>query len=369
MRRRLLWIPLALAAAISLAWLIFTYIPSCTDPSGCIYLRPGDPILIDVEVLSSGIDRPVSQEIYQAISLSVDNLPPIGNHRFSVRPFYSTCLPETPSQSAIDLSAAMDAPAALGPSCSIAADDFVTRVARSGKLIISPNQYRIRSYSGGLWFSPNLPAFEKNAAALLATLQYKNWVVAASTDPYSQQTASELCSILTDEYHKPCQPIDANSPEAHRPDGMIIVQMQPSADMIQMPDLFQDLPRVLFSLDYPPITSNETPALYWVGPHTWNQGQNFITQYTNKYQSAPVYLASFATQDALPLLADAIQKSKIDWINGSLMIPQSVFNKYALESSQSTNGLFNPACNTGKCSALSLALYQLVENKYILANP
>jgi hypothetical protein len=139
---------------------ILAFSPACLDPAGCVVLRPGTPIIIAIESISSGLDQDKSEEMVVYAQQAVKLLPPIQNHPIELMLFYSSCFPDGQSQSAIQIAADARVVAVISPVCQPGVEGFLHTMNQVGKTIIPLNlssnlsaadiRNTLENFSGGL---------------------------------------------------------------------------------------------------------------------------------------------------------------------------------------------------------------------------
>jgi hypothetical protein len=367
MGHRFLIFSLTVITVIIIFLLISGSPPNCTDPSGCLVLRPGANIEIGVGVMSSGVDRPVSLEVRQGAELAANQTSSLAGPALAIQPFFSPCLPGEPTQSSIDLTAANQLALILGPTCLANAEDFFQRAERSGKVVISPLLMETPASPGILSYSLDRTAIIRQITTQLSSLGYTKFALIPAQDVLSQDFATNLCDELQ-AFQLECG--DTASAQASF-DALLVVSMDQNTPISDL--IFQDwpsTPAILVSMTLPRLSAARNAPTDWIGPSIWNEIRAFSAQYQAAFQAAPFSLAAWASYQSVSLAGHAIAGVVSQQWDGSWILPMTALKEQVISEGKRTS-LFSNTCqiSAGSCDELPLSLYQFTGKEYRLSKP
>ena len=348
---------------------LFTRPILCTDPAGCLWIGPEDPVVLGLSGITTGQDRSLSIEIQHSLELfsqNSDTSPT--DHPIKFKTYYSSCLPNVPVQSVIDLASDPQILAVIGPICAQDGSDFAQRLAGSQKVTISPIPYRSDSTNGGITVYPDLEQLTAQSAMWVQRLGYSRIILTHDTDSQSKAFSKNFCEI----FNAIGTCLDSGSGSNDFQDGEFDAVVQVFLDESNPPSPDSDLldpllPKILVSFSRPLIVQDQISTNYWIGPQAWNENLDFSLAYYAEYNNYPSSLASWLLYEQLPKIYNTVRNTAISGWDGSWVIPISNF-KQQLESDFASDDIF---CLAGKinCSKIRFVLYQVSGNEYKLINP
>ena len=171
--------------------------PVCVDPTGCIWIGPNDPVELGVSVFTAGVDRPLSLEIQRSMELfSQDLSATLPDHPLRIQTYYSSCLPNAPVQSTVDLSANSHVLAVIGPVCSEDEADFSQRMVSANKITISPVPYRGSLSEIGFSLYPDINQLANQTAIWVHSMGFSRVIITHDIDEQSSSFSSKMCEIF-----------------------------------------------------------------------------------------------------------------------------------------------------------------------------
>ncbi len=343
--------------------------PVCVDPTGCIWIGPNEPIELGVSVFTAGTERPLSLEIQQSMELfSKDQSASSPDHPLRIRTYYSSCLPNAPVQSTVDLSADSHVLAVIGPICKEDAVDFSQRMVSANKIAISPVPYRGNLSEIGFSFSPDINQLASQTAVWIQSMGYSRIIVTHDIDEQSSSFSTKMCEFFRSNgacldntpgsTELPPEPYDASV------DVFLDESNPPTLDFLNSSST---LPTILVSFSRPAVNLEQSTTLFWIGPRFWNENKDYSAAYFAKFNSYPLSFASWVVYDRLPMIYDTIRAAAVKVWDGSLIIPMDKL-KQLLGSNFAKDDIFCPAASSD-CPKFPFAVYQVSGNDYTLIKP
>ncbi len=343
--------------------------PVCVDPTGCIWIGPDDPVDLGVSVFTAGSDRPLSLEIQQSMLLFSQNLSASSpDHPLRIQTYFSSCLPNAPVQSTVDLSADRHVLAVIGPVCKEDAADFSQRMVSANKITISPVPYRGNLSEIGFSFSPDINQFANQAAVWIQSMGYSRIIITHDIDEQSSSFSSKMC-----EFFRSIGACLDNTPgSTDLPPGPYDASVEVFLDESNPPtlDSFNSgstLPTILVAFSRPAVNLEQPQTFYWIGPRFWNENKDFSAAYFAKYNSYPSSFAAWVVYDRLPMIYNTIRAVAVTAWDGSLIIPLDKL-KQLLDSNFAKDELFCQV-SSSDCPEFPFDLYQVSGNEYTLIKP
>jgi len=342
--------------------------PVCVDPTGCIWIGPNEPVDLGVSVFTAGADRPISMEIQQSMELFSQDLSAASpDHPLRIRTYYSSCLPNAPVQSTVDLSADSHVLAVIGPVCREDAADFSQRMVSANKITISPVPYRGNLSEIGFSFSPDINQLANQTAVWIQSMGYSRIIITHDIDEQSSSFSSKLCEF----FHSNGACLDNTSGSTDLPSEPYDASIEVFLDESNPPILDSSnsssvLPTILVSFSRPAVNLEQPPTFYWIGPRFSNENKVYSAAYFAKYNNYPSTFASWVVYGRLPMIYNTIRAVAVTAWDGSLIIPLDKF-KQLLGSQFAKDDIFCLAASSD-CPRFPFAMYQVSGNEFTLIN-
>ena len=349
-RPQLIFLPIIALGLLILA--VFSLQPTCVDPSGCSWYKPGASVFIGLNRISNGTDRISSLQVLQAANLALETLQPVNGHPLKILAVDTNCLPGDPDSSASELAGNKNIIAVLGPVCQQNQAAFEQAILFSGKASLAPTPIL------------DLPLFARQAIHLYkkAGLGSHSYVLRQAGD--SNEFVTLFCQALSQLTGQCTIPDEDNPDPVVIPDTILVVSLKEVVtDLPLIPDNLVGLPVVIISLSrpyLPDILSN----YYWIGPNIWNKLGPYLNLPENK-DNLPPSIAGMASFEAVNLIIAAIQKTKQPLWDGSWIIPHQAFSKQIDLESQESFFFSNTCClNSSTNKLFSLTVFQVARLEY-----
>jgi hypothetical protein len=347
----------------------FSHLPVCTDPAGCISINVEDPVVLGIGVFTTGLDQPVSLEIQNTLELFTKNFEPHPpRHPISIQTYYSSCLPNVPVQSTVDLSADNHLLAVIGPICGEDTADFSRRMVSANKVTISPLPFRSFPGETGISFNPDIDQLAGQAAVWVQRLGFSRIFIIHDVDDQSSTFSSKMCKILRT--NGTCDENIVGSSDLQLASYEALVEVFLDESNPPLPDTSLSgsaLPKIQVSFSRPAISSEKTLSFYWIGPQAWNENENFSSSYFAAFNSYPSSFAAWVLYSRLPMIYNTVEETSVTAWDGSWIIPMGRF-KQRLLSEFAKDDVFCLA-STSDCHQVPFVMYQVSGNDYKLFNP
>jgi len=334
--------------------------PTCADPAGCIWLRPGEAILVGLPRITSGTGLSAALAAQQGAELAAAAYPASSNTPgIAVQPFFFACLPENTDQSSLDLAAVQRMVAVIGPTCPYNAAEFDTSLALAARAAISPLPFISSTTDTAITFVPDPRLMAQQAARLLPLSAAYSLTVTANPDPASQTFREAFCAELADS-RTPCVVTLPDSLVADSPaePNLVPVWVSLQSNPI-LPQEFDDLVpghRALAISLSPPPTGRDSRVIFtqWIGPAAW-QDPRYGAAYTRQFHTPPVEIAGMLAYSGIHSIHQAALETAERLWDGSWLIPRQAFNNKLAQIARSSE-FYQYTCPVGSSTCLPLPL-------------
>jgi hypothetical protein len=346
--------------------------PPCTDPAGCIWLRPGEPVTIGFPSITSGTGLSVSLSAQQGAELAAARLDSTQFPGATIQPFFSPCLPELGVQSTIELTGAEHIIAVLGPTCLEDAAEFGMHMSRAGRAQISPLPYSSTTGDAAIFFWPDPGLMAQQAVGMLFLSGINNLSIIADPDPASQTFREAFCTGLENR-SVTCENLASTSTtgaSGDRPALVVWISLQSDSILpAELFDLDPGQPALAISLSPPKNNASRVIFSQWLGPAAW-QNQDLLDAYSRMFQTHAAEFASLLAYSATGVIHQAALETAERLWDGSWLIPRHAF-EIQLRQAAAHSSLYQYSCpeENSNCQTLPLALFQWTGKDYRFINP
>lgn len=365
-------------------------IPACTDPLGCIELRPNDPIEIATLLAESGDAAPLGLDAAAGVEMALQ----AHNNEFLGHPLMLTrensgCL-RTQAQTAVTrIIANPQTIGIIGPTCAATAELILPVVDGVGLTLISPSVTNPETAVAPTSTDPQafyrtIPAsiIQGQIAAQYSReqLNLRRAAIIGSSSQISTQQANAFAQTFTDlggriVFHGTLSTEQQDSSEllaaitVGQPDILFLPLFSPEANTflnqlaneLNLENLSLIGPDTLFTPQFAESTGPAAEAMYLVAPAIVSETyQQFLTAWQERFNSPPIHPYHVYAYDAVNMLLEAVEASAEVGNDGSLLIgKQALRDALAQTNMAGLSGTLvcqpNGACGT----AVSLGVYQL----------
>lgn len=370
---------------------------SCSDPIGCIVVRPNEPIQIAALLPFSGAAQPMGQELVNGIELAIEAYEgALLEHPIELVRFDTACSAEIGRDAAQALLSNDQIVAVIGPACSTVASEVAPLIADAGGVMVSPAATAVNL----------LPTSRQSAApALLRTIpdyteqaqtaaQYARTYLSAGTaaiiyDDSTQSTAIQQRFVSVFEWLGGEIVSTVMLPEDPEALSQVLeTTLDSRADLIYLPlnaaqanlvmnkfvELFapDDLTLIgidtMYSRSFPLQTGSAALGLYVTGTAVQGDGHSvFLGNWLAAYGTLPeTHFPAFA-YDAFNITASAITETAVVDSQGGLLIGKSALRE-ALADTKGFDGLTGRLnCTSGGSCASNQSLDVFLFSESVIA--
>lgn len=364
-------------------------IPACTDPLGCIELRPNDPIEIATLLAESGDAAPLGLDAAAGVELALQ----AHNNEFLGHPLMltrenSACL-RTQAQTAVTrIISNPQTIGIIGPTCAATAELILPVVDGVGLTLISPSvtnpETAVSATTTPPAFYRTIPvsSLQGQTAAQYSReqLNMRRAAIIGSSNPLSTQQADAFAQTFANlggriVFHGTLSTEQQDTSEllaaitVGQPDVLFLPLFTPEANEflnqltneLNLENLALIGPDTLFTPQFAESTGPAAEAMYLVAPAiTGETYQQFLAVWQERFNSPPRHAYHVYAYDAVNMLLEAVKASAVVGNDGSLLIGKQALREALAQTNMA--GLSGTlVCQPkGECgTAVSLGVYQL----------
>ena len=362
----------------------------CTDALGCVVVGPTDPVHIAYALVLSTADETLGIDSRNGIEIAVDDKGQILGHDIKLSGEDDQCSAEGGQAAAAKISADPTIVAVIGTSCSSAARVGVPLLSQAGLLIVSPSNtgvdltiegenwhpgYGRTAHSDALQGPPAAQfAYEEKGARKAATIHdgslYADQLQAEFAKAFEalggEIVAREVVDPEQTDFNSVLTSIASTEPDFIyypifiKAGSLITRQAKETAGLENVTLMGAD---GMFSPDVTEGAGDAVEGLFISSPDLTAFGDayasEFVPKYTEKYGTEPFSIFHAHAYDAFMLISEAIEKSAVQFEDGSLVIPRQGLRDafYATKDHKGLTG--NLTCTEfGDCADPVIAVYE-----------
>lgn len=366
-------------------------IPACTDPLGCIELRPNDPIEIATLLAESGDAAPLGLDAAAGVELALQ----AHNNEFLGHPLMlnrenSACL-RTQAQTAVTrIISNPQTIGIIGPTCAATAELILPVVDGVGLMLISPSVTNPETAVANptpthppAFYRTIPPSSAQGQTAAQYTreqLNLRRAAIIGSSSTIATQQADAFAQTFANlggriVFHGTLSADQQDISEllaaitVGQPDVLFLPLFAPEANTflnqlaneLNLGNLTLIGPDTLFTPQFAESTGPAAEALYLVAPAMVGDSyQQFLTTWQERFNSPPSYFYHVFAYDAVNMLLEAVEASAEVGNDGSLLIGKQALREALTHTNMAgLSGTLTCQPN-GECgTAVSLGVYQL----------
>ncbi len=397
MKRRRLFVTVLLFVLASIVLAACQKKPqyTCTDPKGCVEIKPGEPIRVGAALVFSGGAASYGIDSKRGIEIAIDDLGgELLGHPIELVAEDSQCNPEGGQAAAQKLAADKTIVGVIGTTCSSAAKNAAPILSEAGIVMISPSNtapyltdpatrspFYFRTAHNDKVQGKVAAEFAYNelgvrkAATIHDGSVYAEQLANVFAEVFKQLggevVAQEAINVGDTDMRPVLTTIAAKGPEIiyfpiFNPEGPLIAAQ--SKEVEGLADVKLMGADGLFSKEFIEVAGEAAVGVYLSSPDfsAFNPERYdaFLKKHEEKYGEKPISAFHAHAYDAMMILAEAIKKAAVVLEDGTIYIPRTALRDAVAETQNFQGITGNLTCDeNGDCADPHIAVYQITSAK------
>ena len=363
----------------------------CTDPKGCVEIKPGEPIRVAAALVYSGGAASYGIDSKRGIEIAIDDLGgELLGHPIELVAEDTQCNPEGGQAVAQKLAADKTIVGVIGTTCSSAAKNAAPILSEAGIVMISPSNtapyltdpatrapFYFRTAHNDKVQGKVAAEFAYNelgvrkAATIHDGSVYAEQLAAVFAEVFQQLggevVAQEAINVGDTDMRPVLTTIAAKGPDIiyfpiFNPEGPLIAAQSKEVEGLEDVKLMGA--DGLFSKEFIEVAGEAAVGVYLSSPDftAFNpeRYEEFIKKHEEKYGEKPISAFHAHAYDAMMMLAEAIKKAAVVMEDGTIYIPRTALRDAVAATKDFQGVTGNLTCDAnGDCADPHIAVYQI----------
>lgn len=366
-----------------------TELAACNDPIGCVTVGNQESIKIAVLLTLSGPEEDYGVDALRGVEIALAEKESIVGHRIELVKVDDKCSPDGGLAGARQIVEDPSILGVIGATCSGASAAAIKTISQAGLTMISPSSTapsltNIQEHQSGFFRTIYNDKAQGKAVAEFAfkVLGLRTMSTIHDGQPYSRELQAAACENFEKLGGTCLGQIQIES--GGDLSAQILWLSKLHTEVLYFPIYSVDGKAILdlvhknnitsalissdglMSTDFIQQNAKSARGMYLSGPSPMTDSQNFINQYRQEYEEAPIAPYHLQAYDAAMMLFTAIEQSVLPTAtNGALLIPRTAIRN-RVAGVRGFTGLSGPlTCSIyGDCAEPKITIYQVQDNTF-----